>query len=242
MQNSWDKVCAVQSLKCSGCVQCFIRNATECPETWFSYQKHCYKVNMVKQNYYDARQHCVNEGGLLVSINNEKENQFAWKLCHSEPDPITYPKLASRSTCWIGLYEQPGTGTVETPQAEQKWLWLDGTSPEINGYKNWAQWPGLGDGNGDGNKFGEPNNQRTAASGGFNVRHALMNKPEGGYQGKWYDEPAEPEAHAMCEKEAVSSATTATAGAATEPAAGTAPAMVRMPPGWETRVPMFKGL
>lgn len=117
----------------------------------------------------------------------------------TSPTPSPTQKKSTRSSCWIGLHEKPGTGTVSTPQKDQKWLWLDGTTPLENKYTNWATWPGLGNGKGDGNQFFEPNNQKTAKSKGFNVRHAIMNQPEGKFSGKWYDKPSEFMAHALCE-------------------------------------------
>jgi len=129
-----------------------------------------------------------------------------YRLCHSSADPITWPVENTRATCWIGLHEKAGTGTVATPQKDQIWLWLDETTPESNGYVNWATWPGMGDGKGDGNHFFEPNNQRTSDSNGENVRHAVINLPEGGYSGLWYDQPSQTLSHALCEKWPMSNA------------------------------------
>merc|ERR1711879_335628 len=115
-------------------------------------------------------------------------------------DPLTYPRNSTRTSCWLGFREKPGTGGVATPQEAQKWEWLDGSTPERNSYKHWAQKPGMGDGSGDGNKYFEPNNERTRRTpAGVDVRHAIINQLEGGMTGWWYDKPAQFRAPAACE-------------------------------------------
>lgn len=172
----------------------------DCGDEWLSYNGHCYTVNMQRLDYYESRRWCKNQGAQLVSINDANEDKFIYRICHNEPNPITYPKSTTRTTCWLGLFEKPGTGTVSTPQLQQIWNWIDGSSLQTNNYTNWAVWPGLGDGEMDGNRYSEPNNQRTGKSVGFNVRHAVMNQAEGGFKGYWYDKPASTRAHAVCEK------------------------------------------
>jgi len=222
-QSKWNRVCMSKSKLCSGCAQCRKLGSVECPDKWFSFKGHCYQTSMKKFSYYDSRTHCQKQGGKLISINSKEENDLAHDLCHNQPDPITYPKKVTRTSCWIGLYEKPGTGTVDTPQDKQIWLWLDGTTPKSNGYTHWATWPGLGNGKGDGNNYFEPNNQRTKASKGFNVRHAILNQPEGKFAGKWYDKPSETFAHPLCE---------------VDPNKSTKAKLMYMPPGFETKVPL----
>lgn len=165
----------------------------------------CYLINQVTQDYYKARDWCAKKNATLVSINNADENEFIWKICHSEPDPLTYPKTLTRSTCWLGMREKTGTGMRDTPQDRQKWEWLDGSTPDwgpkSNKYRNWALRPGMGDGQGDGNKYYEPNNEKSKMSpAGTDVRHAIMNQQEGGMSGRWYDKPAQFRAQAACEQ------------------------------------------
>jgi len=121
-----------------------------------------------------------------------------------------------------------GTGTVNTPAEQQKWLWLDGTSPDMNKYEHWAKWPGLGNQDGQGNRFYEPNNQRTIKSKGMNVRHAIFNQPEGGYKGFWYDKPSETMAHAVCEVDPKEK--------------GDLTKLLKLPKGWETQMPLVTPL
>lgn len=117
-----------------------------------------------------------------------------------EQDPISYPYKSTRATCWLGMREKFGTGDVFTSQQEQQWEWINGAQLDISSYKNWAKRPGLGDGDGDGNRYFEPNNERTRRTPlGYDVRHAIMNQAEGGMSGKWYDKPAAFRAHAVCE-------------------------------------------
>jgi hypothetical protein len=160
-------------------------------------------VNQVLTDYYEAKLWCQNKNpkAQLVSINDAGENHFVWRMCHNEPDPISFPGNDTRATCWIGMYEKQGTGDVSTPQEEQEWEWLDGTALSWSkGYRNWAMKPGLGNGDGDGNRYFEPNNERTRRTRrGQDVRHAIINQLEGGMSGKWYDKPAQFRAHALCE-------------------------------------------
>lgn len=136
----------------------------------------------------------------MVSITSADENKFVWKICHTVADPLTDPMNATRATCWLGMHEKPLTGNVFTPQEQQQWQWIDGPALGADAYKNWALKPGLGDGDGDGNRFFEPNNERTRRTpAGYDVRHAIMNQAEGNMSGKWYDKPAAFRAHAVCE-------------------------------------------
>lgn len=126
----------------------------------------------------------------MVSINDAQENNFVHRICHNDPDPITYPK-ATHANCWIGLHEKRGTGTVSTPKERQKWMWGDGS--QVKDYSNWAKVSTKG-------RFMEPNNQKTKKSLGFDVRHATMNQDDE-KKGFWYDCPAQTRANAVCEKD-----------------------------------------
>lgn len=175
-------------------------DTVKCPKWWLSYKGKCYRVSKKPMDFYTAKRWCEAEKASLASINDAAENNFMWRICHTEPDPITYPRNDTRTACWLGMREIPNTGDVTTAQADQKWEWLDGTTMEINKYQNWAARPGMGDGDGDGNRYFEPNNERTRRTPlGQDVRHAIMNQKEGGMSGKWYDKPAQFRAHAACE-------------------------------------------
>lgn len=170
-----------------------------CPEDWLSFKGSCFKVNQKEQDYYEAKRWCEEQDATLVVSNSEEKNTFLWRICHTEPDPITYPKSETRTTCWLGMHELGGKAS--TPQANQTWEFLDGSTPLSNNFSNWALRPGIGDGKGDGNRFSEPNNERTKyAPAGIDVKHAIMNQAEGEMSGKWYDKPAAFRAHALCEK------------------------------------------
>jgi hypothetical protein len=172
----------------------------ECPAKWFSFNGKCYRVNQDTTDYYGAKLWCDERDAKLISINAAEENHFLWRICHTEQAPLTYPRNGTRATCWIGIYEKQGSGDVDTPQVDQVWEWLDGTSVAENMYSNWALKPGLGNGDGDGNSYFEPNNEKTRRTPlGQDVRHAIINQLEGGMSGKWYDKPAQFRAHAACE-------------------------------------------
>jgi len=156
----WDATCGAKSQSCDGCNECVAKKTVQCPAHWMSFGGSCYLINQDTQDYYGARDWCAKRNATLVSINNADENEFIWKICHSEPDPLTYPRALTRSTCWLGMREKTGTGMRDTPQDRQKWEWLDGSTPDwgpkSNKYRNWALRPGMGDGKGDGNKYYEP--------------------------------------------------------------------------------------
>lgn len=169
-----------------------------CPDKWLAYKGKCYRVNMDDTDYYNARRWCKDQNSTLVSINDAEENNFVWKICYKDKLPIAYGRNESKATCWLGMSEKGGD--VNTPQDLQKWEWLDGTTVKGNKFDKWALRPGMGNGDGDGNRYYEPNNERTARTpGGDDVRHAIMNQQEGGMMGKWYDKPAQFRAHAVCE-------------------------------------------
>lgn len=173
----------------------------KCPKKWFAYRGKCYRVNMKQSDYYHAKLWCEEHKAKLISVNNAAENRFMWRICHNDPDPLNFPKNSTRATCWLGMKEKPGTGDVSTPQELQQWIWEDGSTTKGNLYSNWASRPGMGDGSGDGNKYFEPNNEKTRRTpAGDDVRHAIINQLEGGMSGKWYDKPAAFRAHAVCEK------------------------------------------
>lgn len=198
---SWEASCMSKSQFCDGCNECVAMDTVPCPKDWLSFQGKCYRVNQKTDDYYGARRWCEDQNATLVSIRSAEENQFLWRICHAETDPITYARSDTRTSCWLGMREKPNTGNKSSPQEAQLWEFLDGSTPRGNNYSNWASRPGMGDGQGDGNRFSEPNNERTRYSPiGMDVRHAIMNQIEGGMNGKWYDKPAQFRAHAACEK------------------------------------------
>lgn len=154
-------------------------------------------------DFYNAKRWCKSQKAEMVSINSEDENKFVWQICHTEPRPFQNGNTKSRAPCWLGMREKPGTGSAETVQEDQMWEWLDGTNTTGNKYANWGLRPGMGNGDGDGNRYFEPNNEKTRRTPfGQDVRHAIMNQKEGGMSGYWYDKPAAFRAHSVCEKEA----------------------------------------
>jgi len=156
---------------------------------------------MEKSDYFQGKQWCASQNSTLISVNSAEENHFLWRICRTETQPITYPSNTSKATCWLGIREKGGN--KKTPQEMQKWEWLDGSTPEGNDYKNWALRPGMGNGDGDGNRYFEPNNEKTRRSPvGMDVKHAIINQLEGDMMGFWYDKPAQFRAHAACEKDA----------------------------------------
>lgn len=203
MSFGWDSSCIEKSQFCDGCNRCVAQGIVKCPKRWLSFGGKCYRVRQDTNDYYNARMWCEGQNASLVSINDADENHFIWRICRTETLPITYDSNKSKATCWLGIAEKGGDAT--TPQELQKWTWLDGS--EIlgkggQGYNNWALRPGMGNGDGDGNRYFEPNNEKTARTPlGDDVRHAVINQLEGGMMGYWYDKTSQFRAHAICEKE-----------------------------------------
>lgn len=161
-----------------------------CDAGWLSWGSHCYRVNTAETlDYYNSDKWCKAKKSTsrLISINSLQENNFTHRICHSDANAILYPKTTSRTICWLGIAEKYGTGSVSTPQADQKWNWLDGT--DITKYSNWGKIA---------TQVAEPNNQRTKTSTGMDVRHAVMNSAENKL-GFWFDMPAQTRARAICE-------------------------------------------
>jgi len=209
----WDASCISHSDQCDGCNECVATGTVDCPNHWLSYKGKCYRVNQKTTDFYGAQQWCKDEGqkakrnASLVVIHEKQENEFVWRICHAEADPITYPRNSTRRSCWLGMWEKAATGDETTPQEQQIWEWADGSSVKGNKYENWGLRPGMGDLKDDGNKYYEPNNERSKRTpAGMDVRHAIMNQKEGGMLGYWYDKPAAFQAHAACEMNAVQNA------------------------------------
>lgn len=148
-------------------------------------------MNPRPRDFYISERWCQALDAELVSINDPKENDFVHRICHNDPDPITYPKETTHTECWIGLHEKAGTGSVRTPQLQQKWRWSDGSV--VDAYANWAKVSPDPD-------LIEPNNQKTKQSMGMDVRHAMMNQDDD-KRGFWFDGPAQTRANAVCEKD-----------------------------------------
>jgi len=153
-------------------------------------------VHHTEYDYGTAQAWCQAHGADLVSINSERENHFVWRLCGTgTKNPLLYPQLVERKSCWLGITEETGTGDKDTELLKQKWVWSDGTSPST--YSNWRR-------SSDGFSYDEPNNGRVGPtkSSPFDERTAVMNDHSGSFTGKWYDKPASFKALPVCEMRA----------------------------------------
>ncbi|XP_023649166.1 macrophage mannose receptor 1 [Paramormyrops kingsleyae] len=91
-----------------------------CPPDWNFFQGKCYKFFGESQSdlksWQDARSYCINLGGNLVSILNEREQAY-----------LTITRTGISSDAWIGLNDV---------NWEMRFLWTDGRGVY---YTNWAK-------------------------------------------------------------------------------------------------------
>ncbi|TKS87642.1 Macrophage mannose receptor 1 [Collichthys lucidus] len=90
-----------------------------CAPEWLAFQGKCYKIvdnDNDKKNWQDARSHCVNQGGNLVSILNEKEQAF-----------LTTQMVRYNDDLWTGMNDV---------NWEMRFVWTDGKRIS---YTNWAK-------------------------------------------------------------------------------------------------------
>ncbi|XP_029935851.1 macrophage mannose receptor 1 [Myripristis murdjan] len=89
-----------------------------CAPEWISFHGKCYKfiVGDDKKTWHNARTHCVNQGGNLVSILSEQEQAF-----------LTTQMLKYPEDLWIGMNDV---------NWEMRFLWTEGKGVS---YTNWAK-------------------------------------------------------------------------------------------------------
>ncbi|KAK9527635.1 hypothetical protein VZT92_014181 [Zoarces viviparus] len=89
-----------------------------CAPEWLAFQGKCYKivVGVDNKNWQDARKHCINQGGNLVSITKEREQAF-----------LTMQMLRYNDNFWIGMNDV---------NWEMRFVWTDGKAIS---YTNWAK-------------------------------------------------------------------------------------------------------
>lgn len=97
--------------------------AIECPDNpgWITFNEsitnYCYKPFLELMSWNEAKDRCQQDGASLVSIHDNKENEFViLQLYNQGVDQV-----------WIGLYNQSKAGG---------WTWTDGSGFD---YQNWAQ-------------------------------------------------------------------------------------------------------
>lgn len=151
---------------------------SRCPMGWTDFKDKCYVANAAKASWESSRSWCQGNGADLVSINSADENEIVRTLCGAR-------------ICWLGLSERPGTGTKDTTQTQQQWVWNDGT--DLASYSNWKLWGG---------KYNEPNNWGSGRPNGSDERKGFINWPGAGFKGSWYDGPASMHGFGVCEKAA----------------------------------------
>ncbi|XP_034003884.1 macrophage mannose receptor 1 [Trematomus bernacchii] len=89
-----------------------------CSPEWLAFQGRCYKivVGSDSKDWQEARTHCVNQGGNLVSITNDREQAF-----------LTTQMLTYNEDFWIGMNDV---------NWEMHFVWTDGKGIS---YTNWAK-------------------------------------------------------------------------------------------------------
>ncbi|KXJ16201.1 perlucin-like protein [Exaiptasia diaphana] len=106
-----------------------------CPTGWTTYagSPSCYKKPQLANSWYTARKACLADGGDLVTISSEQENNFVALLSQTY-----FPTIHNTL---IGMIAEELTG-----KKQGKFHWVDGRP--IGQYVNWIA--------------GEPNNQNNA--------------------------------------------------------------------------------
>ncbi|XP_072234626.1 macrophage mannose receptor 1 [Leuresthes tenuis] len=87
-----------------------------CAPEWVAFQGKCYKFIKETKNWHDARKHCQQEGGNLLSIDSENEQVF-----------LTTQLLLYNNDLWIGMNDV---------NWEMHFVWTDGKRIS---YTNWAK-------------------------------------------------------------------------------------------------------
>ncbi|XP_034058203.1 lactose-binding lectin l-2-like [Gymnodraco acuticeps] len=85
-----------------------------CPMFWFSFNDRCYKYIAAYLTWAEAEFHCVSQGGNLVSIHSQAEEDFVRSLIKSF-DP-------TEGWTWNGLSDVHHEG---------RWMWSDGSAAKL---------------------------------------------------------------------------------------------------------------
>ncbi|KAK0150214.1 Ladderlectin [Merluccius polli] len=98
-----------------------------CPMFWYSHDGRCYKYVSTRMTWADAELHCLTLDANLVSIHNDNENEFIFRLIQNFNPGQEYH--------WIGFSDAPKEG---------HWMWSDGSQ------RDFAAWYKGEPSNGDG--------------------------------------------------------------------------------------------
>ena len=83
-----------QEEKCLASVQGVSGIQEVCPSTWIQWAGHCYKATGQALNWQQAREECVQMGGIMVVPQSERETQFLLQFM-----PVEAGELEAR--IWI---------------------------------------------------------------------------------------------------------------------------------------------
>nr|QNH72433.1 toxin candidate TRINITY_DN13207_c0_g2_i1.p1 [Pachycerianthus borealis] len=92
-----------------------------CPNTWVSFDNHCYRINYwTATSWHTAQRRCMDYGADLASIRYPEEQEFVFEWVKR------VNKMHHNKYYWIGLNDI---------EKEKKWRWIDGSTYY---YKNWS--------------------------------------------------------------------------------------------------------
>uniref|UniRef100_A0A914C3K2 C-type lectin domain-containing protein n=1 Tax=Acrobeloides nanus TaxID=290746 RepID=A0A914C3K2_9BILA len=89
-------------------------NGPTCPPgyAYYGIWNTCYKYVNVGMSFQDAEINCANEGGHLVSIHSEDEDEFVDSMMHN---------FTATDSIWIGFKDD------STDLSSIRWTWTDNT-------------------------------------------------------------------------------------------------------------------
>ena len=115
------------------CQPIILGSSPPCPSGWTSLATGCYKfINEV--SYFSAISQCKDEGGYLVDINSQGEQNALWKFYNDSGLPQTRAK--GRSEIWLGANDMKKEGYFEWDNSGKKMLFNAWSQGEPNGGKH----------------------------------------------------------------------------------------------------------
>ncbi|CAK6976870.1 LOW QUALITY PROTEIN: C-type lectin domain family 1 member A-like [Scomber scombrus] len=102
------------------------RRCSSCPAGWIPKGEKCFLFSQDRADWISSQYRCMTQGGALVRVSTEEEQEFLWSKAQS---------LSQGDSYWLGLRSSGGQGG---------WRWSDGSLLE-KGPQFWAREPDKSD-------------------------------------------------------------------------------------------------